>query len=156
VLHHLVNDCGWSASRIHLFGFAQGGSVAAESTLKWWRRHLEQLQQQISANDNTPPIQPLGSVVTIGGPLLSYPTLSAACPTPILVFHRPQPAEPSFLGDALPTFRKGFSRVVDVKMSGVGMPRSKDEWYPIMELWSGQLGRRQLDGLYDVMTGDIN
>ncbi|KAF8497583.1 hypothetical protein F5888DRAFT_299855 [Russula emetica] len=149
VLYHLVNDCGWPAPQIHLFGFAQGGSVATESALKWWR-----LQQQQSADsNNTTSVQPLGSVVTIGGPLLSYPTMSVVCPTPILVFHRPQPAEPSLPGDALPAFRKGFSRVVDVKMSGVGMPRSKDEWYPIMELWSERLGRRQVDGLYEVMTG---
>jgi hypothetical protein len=164
VLYHLVNDCGWPAPRIHLFGFAQGGSVAAESALKWWRRHLELQQQQQhqksddtnnnnNNNNNTTSVQPLGSVVTIGGPLLSYPTLSVVCPTPILVFHRPQPIEPFLPGDALPAFRKGFSRVVDVKMSGVGMPRSKDEWYPIMELWSERLGRRQVDGLYEVMTG---
>ena len=158
MLDHLVNDCGWPAPRIHLFGFAQGGSVAAESALKWWRRHLElqqqQQQQQKSAdNNNTTLVLPLGSVVTIGGPLLSYPTLSSVCPTPILVFHRPQPAEPFLPGDALPAFKKGFSRVLDVKMSGVGMPRSKDEWYPIMELWSERLGRRQVDGLYEVMTG---
>ncbi len=153
MLHHLVNDCGWPAPRIHLFGFAQGGSVAAESALRWWRRHLQQQQEQESAGNNIMSVQPLGSVVTVGGPLLSYPTLSAACPTPVLVFRRPQPAEPFLLRDALPAFRKGFSRVVDVKMSGVGMPHSKDEWFPIMELWSGQLGRRQVDGLYDVMTG---
>lgn len=151
VLHHLVNDCRWPAPRIHLFGFAQGGSVAAESALKWWRRNLQQQQQQ-QKSDNTS-VQPLGSVVTIGGPLLSYPTLSATCPTPILVFHRPSPTEPSLPKDALPGFRKGFSKVVDTKKSGVGMPRSKDEWYPIMELWGERLGRRQVDGLYEVMTG---
>jgi len=151
VLDHLVYDCRWPAPRIHLFGFAQGGGVAAESALKWWRRGLQQPKQQQQKPDSGS-IQPLGSVVTIGGPLLSYPTLSTACPTPILVFHRPSPTEPSLPGDALPAFRKGFSRVVDVKMSGEGMPRSKDEWYPIMELWSEWLGRRQVDGLYEVMT----
>ena len=149
MLHHLVNGCGWPAPRIHLFGFAQGGSVAAESALKWWRHDLQQQQQN---SDNTL-VQPLGSVVTIGGPLLSYPTLTSACPTPILVFHRPPPTEPLLPKDALPAFRKGFSRVVDTKKSGVGMPRSKDEWYPIMELWGERLGRRQVDGLYEVMTG---
>jgi len=152
VLDHLMNDCGWRAPRVHLFGFAQGGGVAAESALKWWRRCLQQPKQQQQKPDSRS-VQPLGSVVTIGGPLLSYPTLSAVCPTPILVFHRPPPTEPSLPGDALPAFRKGFSRVIDIKLSGEGMPRSKDEWYPIMELWSEQLGRRQVDGLYEVMTG---
>ena len=151
MLDHLVSDCGWPAPRIHLFGFAQGGSVAAESALSWWRRCLQ--QQQAQKSDSSASVQPLGTVVTIGGPLLSYPTLSASCPTPALVFHRPPPTEPSLPGDALAAFRKGFSRVIDVKRSGEGMPRSKDEWYPIMGLWSERLGRRQLDGLYEVMTG---
>lgn len=149
VFDHLVRDCGWPAQRIHLFGFAQGGSVAAESAQKWWRRML-QLQQQKS--DSTS-VQPLGSIVTVGGPLLSYPTLSTLCTTPVLVFHRPPPAEPSLPRDALPAFRKGFARVIDVEKSGEGMPRSRDEWHPIMQLWSEQLGRRQVDGLYEVMTG---
>lgn len=148
VLDHLVNDCAWPAPRIHLFGFAQGGSVSAESALKWWRRGLQQQQ-----NSDGESVQPLGSVVTIGGPLLSYPTLSAVCTTPVLVFHRPPPKEPSLPGDALPAFRKGFARVIDVKKSGEGMPRSKDEWYPIMELWSERLARRQVEGLYEVMSG---
>ncbi len=117
VLDHLVNDCGWPALRIHLFGFAQGGSIAAESALNWWRRGLQRQQGQKSDSTSA---QPLGSVVTISGPLLS-----------------------------------GFSSVKDVKRNGEGMPRSKDEWYPIMELWSERLGRRQLDGLYEVMKGDL-
>jgi len=157
VLEHLVNDCGWPAPRIHLFGFAQGGSIAAESALHWWRRGLQQQQQQQEQGQKfdsaSSSMQPLGSVVTVGGPLLSYPTLSTACSTPALVFHRPPPTEPSLPGDALAAFKKGFSRVIDVKKGGEGMPRSKDEWYPIMELWSERLGRRQLDGLYEVMTG---
>jgi hypothetical protein len=145
-----VDDCGWPAPRIHLFGFAQGGSVAAESALKWWRRRLQQPQQQ---NTTDVSVQPLGSVVTIGGPLLSYPTLSPACTTSILVFHRPPPKGPSLQGDALPAFKKGFTRVIDVKKSGEGMPRSKDEWYPIMEFWSERLPRQQSEGLYEVITG---
>lgn len=152
VFDHLVGDCGWPAQRIHLFGFAQGGSVAAESAQKWWRRVL-QLQQQQQTSDSTSAQQPFGSVVTVDGPLLSYPTLSALCTTPVLVFHRPPPAESSLPRDALPAFRKGFTRVIDVEKSGEGMPRSMDEWHPIMQLWSERLGRRQVDGLYEVMTG---
>ncbi|KAI0299449.1 hypothetical protein B0F90DRAFT_1631368 [Multifurca ochricompacta] len=144
---HLVNDCGWSAPRIHLFGFAQGGTVAAESALRWWQYGVQRQQK-----DGSPSAQPLGSVVTVGGPLLSYPTLPVVCTTPILVFHRPPPSEPHLSGDAFTAFRKGFSRVIDVKKSGQGMPRSKDEWYPIMELWSEQLERRQVEGIYEVTT----
>jgi len=150
VLDHLVGDCAWPPHRIHLFGFAQGGSVAAESAQKWWRRTL-QLQQQKS--DSVVSVQPFGSVVSVGGPLLSYPTLSTLCTTPVFVFHRPSHAEPSLPKDALPAFRKGFTTVVDVEKSGEGMPRSRDEWHPIMQFWSERLGRRQVDGLYEVMTG---
>lgn len=152
VFDHLVGDCGWPAQRIHLFGFSQGGSVAAESAQKWWRRTLQQQQQQQKKSDSTS-VQPFGSVVTVGGPLLSYPTLSALCTTPVLVFHRPPPAEPSLPRDALQAFRKGFTRVIEVEKIGEGMPRSRDEWHPIMQLWSERLGRRQVDGLYEVMTG---
>ncbi len=148
VFDHLVGDCGWPPQRIHLFGFAQGGSVAAESAQNWWRRTL-QLQQQRSDNTSA---QPLGSVVSVGGHLLSYPTLSSPCTTPVLVFYRPPSSEPSLPKDALPAFRKGFTRVIDIEKSGEGMPRSRDEWHPIMQLWSERLGRRRIDGLYEVIT----
>jgi pimeloyl-ACP methyl ester carboxylesterase len=148
VLDHLVNDCGWLAQRIHLFGFGQGGSVAAETALNWWRRPQQQQQNPASGS-----ALPLGSVVTIGGPLLSYPTLSLACTTPVLVFHRPHPNEPCLPGDALPAFKRGFARVIDVMKNGGDMPHSRDEWYPIMELWSERLARRQVEGFYEVMTG---
>lgn len=40
-------------------------------------------------------------------------------------------------------------------MRGEGMPRSKEEFEPIMRFWSEQLGRRQMDGLYEVMSGMV-
>jgi len=145
----LVGDCGWPPQRIHLFGYAQGGTVAVELAQKWWRRALQQKRQK---SDSKSSVQAIGSVVTVGGPLLSYPTLSTLCTTPVLVFHRPPPADASLPKDALPAFRKGFTRVIDVEKSGKGMPGSKDELQPIMQLWSERLGTRQVDGLYEVMT----
>ncbi|TFY66811.1 hypothetical protein EVG20_g4269 [Dentipellis fragilis] len=138
VLQHLTADCAWPAHRIHLFGFAQGGSVAAESTLRWWREHSS---------------APLGSVVSVVGPLVSYPTSAAKCPTPVLVFDRLPPAEGALPRDAMVAFKKGFETVTEVRKSGKGMPRSRDEWEPIMRFWSERLGRRQVEGLYEVMTG---
>ncbi|KAI0050265.1 hypothetical protein FA95DRAFT_1555768 [Auriscalpium vulgare] len=148
VLDHLTRDCAWPPHHIHLFGFAQGGSVAAESALKWWRRELD-----VQKGPTSSEARPLGSVVSVGGPLLSYPTLQTVCPTPILVFRRLPPAEDALASEALAAFRKGFSLVVEAKRSGEGMPRSKDEWYPIMKFWSERLGRRQVEGLYEVMSG---
>ncbi|KAI6041531.1 hypothetical protein EDC04DRAFT_1261814 [Pisolithus marmoratus] len=78
VLAHLIDDCNWPPPRVHLFGFAQGGSVAVETTVSWWKND--------SGRGSV--ARQLGSVVTVGGPLLSYPMLEKPCPTPLLVFQR--------------------------------------------------------------------
>jgi len=151
VLDHLTGECGWPPHRIHFFGFAQGGSVAAEVCLQWWRRELE-LSSQSRATDKKNPLRALGSLVTVSGSLLSYPTLSKPCDTPVLVFHRPHELKEG----ALDAFRRGFSRVKDIERVGEGMPRAslREEWQPIMEFWSEVLGRRPAGGdLYEVMTG---
>ena len=153
VLDHLVVECTWPPHRIHLFGFAQGGSVVAETTLAWWKNELARTKGTSSAaqkSDSSP--RYLGSVVSISGPLLSYPTLAAPCPTPLLLFSRG-----SVTKDISAAFSKGFTHVKQaVKPGGQGeesMPRSRDEWEPIMQFWSEILGRRLGDGLYEVMTG---
>ncbi|THH12603.1 hypothetical protein EW146_g7545 [Bondarzewia mesenterica] len=142
ILSHLTRDCHWPMHRIHMFGFAQGGSVAVEFTLKLWR-------------DSVPSSPPnnldgtLGSVVSISGPLLSYPTLTSLSPTPLLYFHRTLPST-SF---DIAAFRKGFAVVSEVKIPGQGdaMPKSRTEWEPIMRFWSERLGRRvRGGGLYEV------
>jgi len=120
----------------------QGGSVAAEFALSYSRLH--------------PDTKPLGSVTTIGGPLISYPTVSKPCPTPILVFHRPPPSESALPSGALAAFRKGFEVVEEVKMQGEGMPKSTDEWRPIMKFWSQRLGTRVGEGVYEVMSGNAS
>lgn len=140
LLNHLITDCGWIPSQIHLFGFAQGGSVAAEFALNYSKLH--------------PDTTPLGSVITIGGPLISYPTVSKSCPTPILAFHRPPPSESALPSGALPAFRKGFKVLEEVKLEGEGMPRSADEWKPIMKFWSEKLGTRVGEGVYEVVSGN--
>jgi hypothetical protein len=107
-----------------------------------------------SEGDTTHVLRPLGSIVSIGGPLLSYPTLSKKCPAPVLVFDRSARSESALSSGAITAFKKAFDNVVEVKMGGAdGMPRSKDEWEPIMRFWSERLGRRQIDGLYEVLSG---
>ena len=147
VLSHLTTECKWPPERVHLFGFGQGGSVGVECILRWWRDHR-------SSNQTEGTEAKLGSVVTVDGPLLSFPTLSAEarCLTPVLFAHRSSSAT----GDAPSIFKKGFGSVVDVSLgSGEGMPRSRDEWEPIMRFWSERLGRR-LDiggeGVYEVVS----
>lgn len=144
ILVHLTKDCAWPANHIHLFGFAQGGSVAAESALKWWR----------SLPQTAGPVDALGSVVTVAGPLLSYPnTLSRPCATPLFVFARPAPAESAMPSNSMAAFKKGFANIRDISLRGEGMPRSREEWEPIMRFWSEHLQRRQVEGLYEVMSG---
>lgn len=148
-----VTGCGWRLNQIHLFGFAQGGTVCAEFALDVWKKSL-------SVATDSPPPGTLGSVVSISGPLLSYPTLSRHCPTPILVFHRPSPSEEALPKDAMTSFKKGFSNlaVIEAKKGKGGMPGSREEWEGIMRFWSERLGRRMPsqdgeDGLYEVLAG---
>lgn len=97
----------------------------------------------------------LGSIITISGPLLSYPTLSALIPTPLLIAHNVPPSESALPVGALAAFRKAFKNVVEVQKDRKepGMPSSREGWEPIMRFWSEHLGRRQSSGLYEVMSG---
>ena len=153
VLDHLIEECAWPPNRIHLFGFGQGGSVAAETTLAWWKKQLARTNTTSSAElEPVPPARHLGSVASISGPLLSYPTLATPCPTPLLIFSRGSVAK-----EVSTAFSKGFTHVRQVVKPGTqgeeSMPRSRDEWEPVMQFWSEVLGRRMGDGLYEVMTG---
>ncbi|KAF8556587.1 hypothetical protein OG21DRAFT_1408810 [Imleria badia] len=153
VLDHLITECVWPPNRIHLFGFGQGGSVAAEATLARWKKELSRTKTT-SDTEQKLVLSPrhLASVASISGPLLSYPTLATPCPTPFLLFSRGSVAK-----DVSTSFSKGFTRVRHVVKSGVQgeetMPRREDEWQPVMQFWSEMLGRRMGDGLYEVMTG---
>ena len=143
VFDHLSNDCGWPPQRVHIFGFAQGGTVAVEFALLRWRQQLQ--------NSPDSAISPLGSVVSVCGPLLSYPTIKLPCLVPLLLFHRSPPAESAFSSGDKAAFRKGFGSFREAQVDGEGMPRSKTEWEHIMRFWSERLSRRQMSGLYQVM-----
>jgi hypothetical protein len=68
--------------------------------------------------------------------------------------HDLPPAETALPSGAITAFRKAYEVVVEVKNSKrPGMPTSKEGWQPIMEFWSKYLGRRQVEGLYEVMSG---
>ena len=146
VVDHLVNDCSWPINRIHWFGFAQGGSVAVEFVLDQWKAQLSRKGPQNKS---------FGSVISISGPLLSYPTLSTPCPIPLLVVHRLSPAESALPPTSLPAFRKGFSSVKEntLTQKNGGMPASRDEWEPIMRFWSETLSRRPIEeGFHEVIS----
>ncbi|KAF5334771.1 hypothetical protein D9611_012972 [Ephemerocybe angulata] len=160
VVNHLTDDLQWPLDRIHLFGFAQGGSVAAEFAILRWKEQLQAHRSAIAPSESTSesakaPSSSLGSIVTVSGPLLSHPTLSSPSPTPILVAHRPSPSEEALRPDALKSFQRGFQSVTEAKLNAnrQGMPGSRDEWEPIMRFWSEHLSRRKQEGLYEVMSG---
>ncbi|KAG8863169.1 hypothetical protein FRB96_009351 [Tulasnella sp. 330] len=165
-LMHLVSACGWPANRIHIFGFAQGGTVAAETALRWsqlpFPKQSAAVHTPTMGRDPRSVSEPLASVVSISGPLLSYPTTAASsaskCGTPILYFHRSLASA----GESRPlaVLKKGFSDVREIKMSGIGgesMPKSRDEWEGVMRFWSEKFYRRipgaDTEGLYEVMSG---
>jgi len=153
VLDHLIDHCSWPLNRIHLFGFGQGGSVAAEIVIEWWKFEMQKQSNSNGESNTVDLLRPLGSIVSIAGPLLSYPTLSKICKTPVLIFYPSPPSELALSHDAITAFKRAFEIVVEAKISGAeGMPRSKEEWEPIMRFWSNQLGRRQVDGLYEVLS----
>jgi len=158
-IDHLINDCAWPIDRIHFFGFAQGGSVAAEFVVDHWKQRQLRADQAGGNSEQEESIPSFGSIVTVSGPLLSYPTLSTLSPTPIVVAHRSHPSDMALLPGALTAFNKAFSSVTESKMDAkksMGMPASKEEWEPIMRFWSRRLPRRQAEGLYEVLSGGGN
>jgi len=139
ILKHLTVDCGWKEDEIHLFGFAQGGSVAGELALA--------LAQET-------PARRLASIVSVCGPLYSFPTPSTPCGTPVLVFNRiAGDRTRSKVESDVRSWRKGFGRVVHEVVQGgapVSMLANKDEWGRVMAFWADVLQKRMPDGVYAV------
>lgn len=160
VLEYLVTKCSWPADRIHVFGFGQGGSLAAELALKRWKTSLPPPSSSASppvsgdvSTSDAPASLPLGSIVSVEGPLLSFPTVQPKCSIPLLFFHH---SSSSGSSSALTSFKKGFSAVNEARFAGQeGMPRSKEEWAKVVEFWSRVLSARMpdMDGLHPVISG---
>ncbi|KIM28600.1 hypothetical protein M408DRAFT_329369 [Serendipita vermifera MAFF 305830] len=158
MLKHLVDDCKWPESRIHLFGFGQGGSVAIELARLWAREQTD--TETVSPNEQDVPALArtgvLGSIVTVSGPLLSHPTPhTKSCPTPLLIVHRPPSSESALTAADIRALKKAFNgrRVVEeIAGSGKeGMPTSRDEWMGVMRFWADVLERRVAgEGIYRV------
>jgi len=158
-IDHLINDCAWPINHIHFFGFAQGGSVAAEFGIDHWKKQQLRAKKSIDsslsqAKDSGQELLSFGSIVTVSGPLLSYPTIPTLSPTPILIAHRSPPSDMALPSEAFAAFNKAFVSETESKMEakGMGMPASKQEWDPIMRFWSQHLARRQVEGLYEIMN----
>jgi hypothetical protein len=118
VLEYLTNEengAGWKASQIHLFGFAQGGSCASELSRAWGKGKGKERGD-------------VGSLVTVSGPLLSFPT-DIKVGTKVLVVCRKSEVRMMGIGG----FGKGFENVQEVVLGrGEGMLRGREEWEQVM------------------------
>ncbi|EUC64936.1 phospholipase/carboxylesterase [Rhizoctonia solani AG-3 Rhs1AP] len=116
-IEYLESECQWPRSRIHLFGFAQGGSVALESALR------------LPGG--------LKSVVSVGGELVESPTRAGPGSETRVLYVGPSTDE---------GLRKGFTSVRIEKVDSVRMLRGQDEWSTVMRFWSEVLERRGPEG----------
>lgn len=134
----------------------------AEFGLWWWReKQLLVARKALSPSETIPeiPVTSFGSIITVSGPLLSFPSLSIPSPTPLLAVLRPPPSELALTPDDVSAFKRGFQVMKEVKYERQdgGMPESQAEWEPIMRFWSERLERRvgEEAGLYEVMNGPL-
>ncbi|KAG8967501.1 hypothetical protein FRC03_009878 [Tulasnella sp. 419] len=123
-IEYMISECTWPANRIHLFGFAQGGSVALEVGLRWWRKNGTGLK----------------SIVSVGGGLVSYPTMKEKADTRVLL-----------MKDDGRQVGRGYENIKQVTLSHSSMPNNKDEWGHVMEFWSEVLEKRVDGDLYQVL-----
>ena len=128
--------------------------MAAELGLAWWNRHLPKGDTGPNADGERKGLGTFGSIVSVSGPLLSYPTLAFLSPTPLLIVHSSS-ADAALPSGAITAYKKGYKHVTEKMSAMAGMPASRDGWKPIMEFWSKHLGRRQVEGLYEVMGGIV-
>lgn len=155
IVTYLTRECQWRLDRIHWFGFDQGGTVAVEFGLWWWKEKqllaAEQGSPSAPATGSptpgtaTPPATSFGSIITIGGPLLSDPSaLSSLSPTLLFAVSRASPSGLAFTPGNTSAFKKGFRAVEEEEYRKVdaGMPVGQGEWEPIMKFWSEKLSKR--------------
>ncbi|KAL5525703.1 hypothetical protein ACEPAG_7040 [Sanghuangporus baumii] len=148
VISHLTSACSWKTQQIHLFGFAQGGSVALETCIAIWKSRPRLLPGGTQSDEEAEANATLGSVISVGGPLLLHHAISTPCVTPLLFLHRAPPSTIALdgLGTQLAALRKLFGKFREVKFgSGESMPASREEWEPVMEFWSERLVRRKVE-----------
>lgn len=134
VLQHLLHylcapeeqgGCAWKAENIHLFGFGQGGSLVLETAVA--RRP-----------------EPLGSVVSVNGPLLSFPTFSPSLTTPLCYVTRFAPPVLSSSSQArsqLTAISKAFAHVTQLNYPPKSVPMDErmiqgPEWRDLHTFWA--------------------
>ncbi|KAK4050669.1 hypothetical protein OIV83_003395 [Microbotryomycetes sp. JL201] len=139
VIKHLTAPSpgpAWRPDQIHFFGFAQGGSCAAELALAW-SRHVrsQRASGTCSPNDVTTRTDTeLGSLVAVSAPLLSHPSIGAQkSSTKALIVNRPNEERMISPG----SWKKAFETVKQVVLDtdsrqGQAMLRGQAEWIHVM------------------------
>lgn len=147
MLHYLVRTLGWPLERIHLFGWAQAGSVVLELARDVGIHGVPRTEEgnnSTTAGAAAETGKRLGSVTSICGPLLSTPALntSLAIQTPVFYLTR-TPKDPStpllhrtFVPDGIT-----ISQRPSVGGQGNAMPQGAEEWALVMRFWSKMLAR---------------
>lgn len=137
LLRYLTTSLGWPPERIHLFGWAQGGSVALELA-----RDVVVGVHELEAG-NAAAARRLGSVTSICGPLLSSPPLNKSLALPTPAFYLTRHPRDGSLALLRRTFAPETTTVCVREGGGMDMPRGKEEWALVMRFWSGVLARKE-------------
>lgn len=128
-------EIGWDPTQIHLFGWGQGGTTSLEVALDIGKNPLDTSSGKRKR---------IGSVVSVCGSLISFPTSDLGIETPVACFTRTD-ARGQVGQKELASVKRGFKKVVVLQAKGGGqiMPRGKDEWQGIMRFWSEVLIREE-------------
>ncbi|PKI84621.1 hypothetical protein MVES_001563 [Malassezia vespertilionis] len=130
------HGCCWPPERIHLLGFAQGGTLALETAIVE-RQHLQ-----------------LGSIVSVQGPLLSLPTFYPALASPVCFVTRfSRNVVTSAERQQLAWLYKAYAHVTHHNIASQTDMHERmlqgPEWADIMRFWSPlwcNRSRMELDG----------
>ncbi|KAK7749410.1 hypothetical protein SLS62_008154 [Diatrype stigma] len=138
----LIENCGWDARDILLFGFGQGGSLALGLAA---RLRDSAAVVDVTAGDRSAADVDVAfkGVVSIGGPLpnsmVSTVSSRQKARTPVLLCHGR--ASEDLDDDAVEAVKKEFADVREVKWkkSDDGMPKNREEMLPIMQFFADRL-----------------
>ncbi|KAG9255280.1 uncharacterized protein F5Z01DRAFT_45941 [Emericellopsis atlantica] len=132
----LVGQLGWERGDVLFFGYGQGGSLALGMASSL--RSVSRVAEATSPLSSTPPsLGTFKGIVSIGGPLPNsmIPTLSSRGKS------RTRVLAVQFDDEELDAAKREFEQIqaVNWKRREVGMPRDREEMFPIMKFYAERL-----------------
>ncbi|WWC63491.1 uncharacterized protein I303_106094 [Kwoniella dejecticola CBS 10117] len=161
-------EVGWELNQIHLFGFAQGGTMVLELGLSVGKDPLSPAISSSSSSSSgestgsrskgkagdgkgdSRKVGRFGSITSICGPILTHPTTNLNIQTPICYFTR-YTLTSSVYKKQITILKRAFKEVIELhapssSSGGVErMPGNKEEWWGIMRFWGQILNRKSDD-----------